>query len=214
MKNAVCFIVGSGENDGLDFSVSPDDYVIAADGGFAHLKSAGIGADLVIGDFDSLPAPPDHPHVITLPKEKDCTDMVAALQEGMRRGYQTFHIYGGTGGRIDHTLANIQALAFLSERQMRGYLYARDTVITAITHGNLAFGAGGHGVVSVFSHTETSLGVFLKGLQYELQNATLLSTFPLGVSNALTGAPATVSVTEGTLVVIFPRACMSDVQNV
>lgn len=40
--------------------------------------------------------------------------MVAALREGWRRGFRIFRIYGSTGGRLDHPLANIQCIAALA----------------------------------------------------------------------------------------------------
>ena len=41
--------------------------------------------------------------VIQLLREKNDTDMAAALREAWQRGYRIFHIYGG---RFDHTLAD------------------------------------------------------------------------------------------------------------
>ena len=33
MKKKICYVIGAGENYGLDFHPEPDDYVVAADGG-------------------------------------------------------------------------------------------------------------------------------------------------------------------------------------
>ena len=134
-KTGICYIVGAGENYGIDFSPCADDFVIAADAGFQVLEQHGINMDLVIGDFDSLSFVPKHPEVIPLKKEKDDTDMRAAVLEGMKAGYETFHIYGGTGGRIEHTIANMQLLAELSSGGKRGFLFGRDYIITALTNG-------------------------------------------------------------------------------
>ena len=43
----------------------------------------------------------------------------------------------------------------------------------------------------------------LKGLKYTLDNATLSSRFPLGVSNEFTGTDSLVKVSQGTLIVVF-----------
>lgn len=205
MKNGICYVVGAGTNYGLDFCPGTEDYVIAADAGLRHLEEQDILADLIIGDFDSLKTVPKHLHTIVLPPEKDDTDMLAALREGIRAGYENFHIYGGTGGRIDHTLANIQALAWLSEKGMRGFLFDRDNIITAITNGRLCFEKIPDGYLSVFSHTTRAEGVYLTGLKYELENAVLTHTFPLGTSNEFIDRESSISVREGTLAVIFPR---------
>ncbi len=205
MKNGICYVVGAGMNYGLDFCPGAGDLVIAADGGLCYLEKQGISADLVIGDFDSLKTVPKHPHVITLEAEKDDTDMLAALREGVKAGYESFHIYCGTGGRIDHTLANLQTLAWLSENGMRGLLFDRDNVMTAITNGRLGFEKIADGYLSVFSHTSRAEGVTLRGLKYELTDAVLTNTFPLGTSNEFINRESSISVKEGTLLVVLPR---------
>ena len=43
----------------------------------------------------------------------------------------------------------------------------------------------------------------LTGLYYPLEDAVLTSGFPLGVSNQFTGGAASVSVREGTLLVMW-----------
>lgn len=205
MNNAICYIVGAGENCGLDFTPSANDLVIAADAGIRYLEQYGIAANLVIGDFDSLDCVPSHPNTIVLNPEKDETDMFAAVREGVRAGYYNFHIYCGMGGRIDHTIANIQVLTHLAQNGMQGFLFGRDNAITAITDRELAFEAVPSGYISVFSHIEKSEGVYLRGLKYELDNAVLTNTFPLGVSNEFVGRKSSVSVSHGTLLIVMPR---------
>lgn len=205
MKDGICYIVGAGKNHGLDFVSQPGDYVIAADGGLKYLEQSGIKADLVIGDFDTLRYKPDHPNVITLSEEKDDTDTLAVMREGIDKGYSTFYIYCGMGGRIEHTLANMQLLAYLSQSNRKGFLFGKDCVITAVTNGSMAFSDSAQGHVSVFSFSDTAMGVYLKGLKYELHNATLTSTFPIGVSNEFIGKKSVVAVTDGTILVVFPK---------
>lgn len=205
MKNGICYVVGAGISYGLDFCPGAEDLVIAADAGLCHLEKQGISPDLVIGDFDSLKSVPEHLHTIVLNPEKDDTDMLAALREGIKAGYESFHIFCGTGGRIDHTLANIQTLGWLSENGMRGLLFDQDNIITAITNDKLCFEKIPDGYLSVFSHTTRAMGVYLRGLKYELNDAVLTNTFPLGTSNEFIGRESSISVREGTLVVVFPR---------
>lgn len=205
MKRGICYIVGAGENYGLNFTPSADDYVIAADAGTRCLEQSGITANLVIGDFDSLNHIPSHPNTIALKPEKDETDMFAAVREGIKVGYRDFHIYCGTGGRIDHTIANLHVLAYLSENGMQGFLFGKDNVITAITNRAMTFEAIPSGYVSVFSHTEKSEGVYLRGLKYELDDAVLTNTFPLGVSNEFIGKESSISVGRGTLLIVMPK---------
>lgn len=198
-------MVGAGENYGLDFQPVTGDFVIAVDAGLRYLEKRGIRADLVIGDFDTLKCIPKHPNTVVLSAEKDDTDTLAAVREGIKAGYTSFHIYCGTGGRIDHTMANLQVLAYLSANNMRGFLFDNDTVITAITNGRLCFEKIPCGYVSVFSYSEKAEGVTLCGLKYELNNAALTNTFPIGVSNEFIGRESSISVSNGTLLIVFPK---------
>ena len=213
MKNKMtCYIFGAGEYYGDPPALSDADFVIAADGGYDYLLRHGLRADLVIGDFDSLSEPPKHDNVRVLPMEKDDTDMRAAIQTGLNYGCGIFHICGGTGGRLDHTLANIQCLAELAGRGARGFLHGRDTVITAIQNAKISFSRGNFGTISVFSHSDISLGVYENGLKYPLSDATLHNTYPLGISNEFCSAPASIEVRSGTLIIIYPKNTQEDNQ--
>ena len=205
MKDKICYVVGAGENYGLDFQPVTGDYVIAADAGLRCLKKHGIRTDLVIGDFDTLKCTPKYSNTIVLSVEKDDTDTLAAVREGIRAGYTSFHIYCGTGGRIDHTMANLQVLAYLSANNMRGFLFDNGTVITAITNDRLCFEKMPCGYVSVFSCSTKAEGVTLCGLKYELNNAVLTNTFPVGVSNEFIDRESSISVSDGTLFIVFPK---------
>lgn len=202
--NAVCFIVGAGAIvPGLRLSPRPDDLLIAADGGFLTVERMGLVPHLVIGDFDSLGQRPNHPNTVVLPTVKDDTDMSAAIKLGTERGYTRFALYGGTGGRLAHTLANLQLLDGLARQGCRGFLIGDGTVATALHNGALDFPAHMSGYLSVFCSSGTANGVTLRGLKYQLDNAQLTGSFPLGVSNEFTGAPTYVAVADGTLLVLW-----------
>ena len=136
-EKPLCFVFGAGQPPVHPPVIAGHDFVIAADGGYAYTQQAGIRTDMLIGDFDSLRDFPNQKEdgllIQRLPKEKDHTDSMAALLCGLERGYTRFHIYGGTGGRIDHTLANIQCLTYLVNHNARGYLYDNSSVITAFS---------------------------------------------------------------------------------
>ena len=204
--NPNCYIFGAGEYYGAAPAPAPPGYIIAADGGLAYLESHAIKPNLVIGDFDSLGKRPAGDYeLIILPVEKDDTDMAAAMREGWSRGFRVFHIYGGTGGRVDHTLANISLIANLAAMGGHACLYDRDTVITAIHNDSISFSPDMRGIISVFSYTDISRGITEQGLKYKLTNAIMANTNPNGVSNEFTGEPATISVADGTLIITYPE---------
>ena len=200
---SICCIIGAGECDDIDFVPLTGDMIIAADGGLKTAEKFGIIPNLTVGDFDSLGYIPCA-NAMRLPAEKDVTDTYAAICEGRALGYSKFVLYGGTGGRTDHTLANIQTVAGLSREGIMLLIRDRDQVIRAITDSHLNFDSRLKGTVSVFAHSDTCLGVTLAGLKYPLTDYTLTSDFPLGVSNEFTGIPSSVSVKSGTLVIVHP----------
>lgn len=200
---ARCHIIGAGDFCPEKFEPQPEDFIIAADGGYAHLESAGLRPDLLLGDFDSLENRPANVEIISFPREKDATDTMLASEEAMRRGYDELLIYGATGSRLDHSLANIQLLADLSQKKARAILVGPNFSITAVTDSSLHFNAKARGTISVFCNGADAGGVSLRGLKYPLDNVILKANCPLGVSNEFTGTQAEAEVKTGTLIVIW-----------
>ncbi len=199
----ICCIVGAGECNEFDFIKGKDDLLIAADGGYEHLKKFGIRPDMAIGDFDSLGFVPDDIEIIKLPVEKDVTDMKAAVDIGIARGYKTFYIYGGCGGRIDHTISNIQLAASLAGAGIKAFIRDAKNVIVAVRNDKIELDASLKGYISVFAHSDLCEGVSIKGLKYTAENAKFSNTFPLGVSNEFINQKAEISVKNGTLIVVY-----------
>ncbi len=200
---SVCYIVGAGECNSLPIKKEKGDMIIAADAGVKHLEKSGLTADIVIGDFDSLGCVPQGDNVIRLKPEKDITDMYAAVEEGIREGYTEFEIFGATGGRLDHTQANIQLAASLADRGFAHIIHGDGCCIAAIKNSSLSFDSSMKGYISVFSHSDVSMGVTIKGLKYELDDARLTNLFSLGVSNEFVGKASEISVDKGILIVIY-----------
>lgn len=194
----ICYIIGAGNLPLL--YIKEGGFVIAADGGLDKLGA--IKPNLVVGDFDSaISQIPDN--AIILPVEKDVTDMCFAVGEGEKRGYDTFLIFGGTGGRPDHTFANISLLVSLAERGKQGYLIGDGYITTAIKNTRMYIEGKEGNTLSVFSAGDKSCGVTLSGVKYPLENHTLYFSNALGVSNSFTSDVANISVTDGILIVMW-----------
>jgi thiamine pyrophosphokinase len=164
----------------------------------------GLIPDAVLGDFDSLGFVPENANIF--PVEKDDTDAMLAVKLGLREGCDRFLLYGSLDGpRLDHTIANIQTLSYLANRGKVGYLVGKDQIVTLLEKGRLEFSREAKGYLSVFASKGVAEGVTLRGLKYPLEGAQLTSGFPLGVSNQFIGQAASVSVTEGRLLVLWQR---------
>lgn len=196
-----CYIIGAGDTSSA--VIKKPGMVIAADGGYEKVKELGIKPDIVIGDFDSLGYIPENETVIKYPKEKDDTDMMLAFKEGIKNGCDTFVIYGGLGGRIDHTVANIQFLGYMTKNKVRGYLVGDGYCITAIYDDTIYFDDTHTGTISVFCFGDIAEGVTIKGLKYELKDALISHTIPFAVSNEFIGKRSRISVDDGELLVMW-----------
>lgn len=200
----ICYIVGAMP---LEPELAPQlqegDLLIAADGGYASLDKLGLTPHLTVGDFDSLGHVPQHPNVHRLPCEKDDTDIGYAIKVGLDQGYTKFLLLGGMGGRLDHTIANLQLLSYLADHGAFGILADGGYAAAVIRNRSLSFPAHYTGYCSVFCQGGSARGITLEGLKYSLTDGELTGSFPLGVSNEFLGVPAKVSVKQGSLLLVW-----------
>ena len=199
-----CHIVAAGDMGGVKVEIKEGDFLIAADAGYGEVARQGLKADLVVGDFDSLGAEPQGENIIKHPVMKDDTDTMLAVKLGFERGYTRFYMYGMLGGaRLDHTIANIQTLAYIASQGGQGYIIGEKCCLTALKDGEVRFTKEAQGIISVFCLGAPAKGVTLEGLLYPLNDYTLVPDMPLGVSNEFTGVPARVRVQDGAIVALF-----------
>lgn len=196
-----------------------DSFCIAADGGLDLIQELGIAPDLIIGDMDSLQsgsilarfAGSKAVAIKRLPAEKDDTDMLAAIREGLKIGCDYFELYGALGGRIDHTLANIQCLQFLLNNGARGVLYGTGQRIELVRNSRICFSKDMYRKdrrLSIFALGKDACGVTEQGLKYTLDNVVVRTDFPIGVSNEFMDCESFIEVKDGTLLV-----CVEDLQE-
>ena len=202
MARFVIFCAGGFEK--LLEPVKEDDFLLAADGGLAHFEKLNCQPHGILGDFDSLGYVPQGAQVF--PVEKDDTDAMLAARQGLCMGYREFLLYGSLDGpRLDHTVANFQTLQFLADHGATGYLIGNSHIVTLVKNGAIHFPETAKGIISVFCMGADAQKVTIEGLQYTLKDGTLSAGFPLGVSNHFIGETATISVEDGSLLVIYDR---------
>lgn len=208
-KNGRCILVCAGDLEISDIPVRDGDFVIAVDGGYMYCQVLGIEPDRIIGDFDSMDEScaaqlegKGERRVIRLNPVKDDTDTLAAIRYGLQAGFREFHLYGAAGGRLEHTIANLQCLLYIKNAGAAGYLWDGTAMLTVIRNETITFRKEMEGILSVFAVGGKAEGVTEKGLKYALTDAVVESDFPIGVSNEFIGEKAEVSVTNGSLLII------------
>ncbi len=198
-----CYIFGSMNVTKFNFIIDETDMVIAADSGLKNIEKLNISADYIVGDFDSLGFVPEGRNIIQHPVKKDETDLILAIDIGLKNGYKNFVVYGCLGGRADHTFASIQSGAYIAQNGGNALFVDEETCIAIIKNTSISFSNESKDIISVFSLSDKSNGVNIKGLLYELNNTELSNQYPLGVSNEFIGKDSIISVEEGTLCIMW-----------
>ena len=108
-----------------------------------------------------------------------------AVKLAIERGATDIKLYGGTGGRFDHTFANIQTLIYAYENSCKMSIYDEENIITLQGKGTEFYPKYKDWYFSVFSLTEKLHITEMSGVKYPLKDYTLTQNFPLGVSNEI-----------------------------
>lgn len=188
--------------------ISTYDLILCADSAYLTAQTEHITPHIVIGDFDH--GQNVHPemsveNIVTVPCEKDDTDTMLCVKYAMEQGADDITILGGIGGRLDHTFANLQTLAFCKSHGIRAHLLAEHDEAFLLSESIRLPKRKEAWYLSVFAYDGACHGVTIKGTKYEVENADLDANFPLGVSNEITADFAEINVKEGRLLIILSK---------
>jgi len=177
--------------------------IIACDAGVGHALATGIQPDLLVGDFDTYKETlPEGIPVLRAPAEKDDTDTMMAVRYALAQGYEKISMCAALGGRLDHSIGNLSAAAYVAERLGSCYVYGVQETVILLYNSGICLKRVPGSFVSVFSWTEDAKGVSYRGLKYPLNDATLTREFALGISNEFADEVAEITVKDGILLII------------
>ncbi len=183
--------------------IKVNDFVICADGGYDLAKKENIIPNVLIGDFDSTSCEVDSlVEVIRVPVEKDDTDTLLCLKYGIEKGYDEFVLVGGIGGRFDHTMANLQTLAYGIKQGKSIKMVYGENSITMIEGTSIKINKKEGYKLSLLSFSDECTGVSINNVKYPLNNAVLKNSFPIGVSNEQIDAFSLIENKSGKLLII------------
>ena len=183
--------------------IKEGDTLICADSGYNHAVKMGLVPSIVVGDFDSIGDIPDDVPCLRYPSRKDLTDTEIAIDYARSKGFQDFLLIAAMGSRIDHSLTNIMLLKNVLENRENAVIVDEHNKIM-ITNSYLRLYEPPGSIVSLIPLSDC-MGVTTENLEYPLCNAVLLMGKGLGVSNRITENNASVSVSEGVLLVIVAK---------
>ncbi len=195
-------LIGGGhlaEND-LARALAIGNHIVAADGGADAATRAGHAPAAVIGDFDSLPqdtrAALDPGTLHHIP-EQDSTDFDKCLRN---INAPLILGVGFTGHRIDHQLANLNALVRYPDRRC---ILLGGTDIAFLAPPSFALPLAPGTPVSLFP-----LGVvegLSDGLEWPIAGLTFTPDGRVGTSNVATG-PISLQLTAPKMLLILPAS--------
>lgn len=173
-------------------------HIIAADGGLNHLHALSLTPELIIGDFDSadpkILAQYAHIPQHRYPENKDASDLELAIDAAFERGATEVTLYGALNGRTDHLLGN---LLLLKKRPGKIHIESENEWITAVT-GRYEMACQIGQTISLFAFDQKVEGVTTGGLKWELNGATIDSTF-YSLSNVAVADRITIQAAAGVL---------------
>ncbi len=187
------------------------DIWIGVDRGVLTLLSFGIHPSIAFGDFDSVSDKElamIEERISDLKRyqpEKDETDMELALNWAIKQKPDFIRVFGATGGRLDHFLANIQLL-------VRPFLQDEDTQIEIIDQSNIIYlkGPGIHEIrrnlqfkyISFIPLSQEITGLTLNGFKYPLKDRHIPMGSTLCISNELINDIGNFSFSKGIIMVV------------
>ena len=205
--NACCVIIAGSPDTDVNFirqTVQSDDFVICADGGYSFAKAAGIVPQLIIGDFDSYAdILPSECELIRLIPEKDDTDTLHCVNVALERGFRNFLLLGATGGRLDHSMANLCVLEYLYEHGAMGILLSPCERIELLCDSTQHYHGFRGKTFSVFPFGCNSVTLSYTGAKYPLVRDTLTHSLSMGISNIFISNDASITVHNGLALVII-----------
>ncbi len=190
----------------LESAAQSADMIICADSGILHAEKLGITPDVWVGDFDSADST-NHlcKRMVQLPVEKDDTDTMSAARIIVQSGADSAALFGSTGTRLDHTLANLFVLKFLLDNGVNASIEDEHNIVFLHQNGSVDISAQEGRFLSILPFCSTPKSVSITGVKYPLCDADLSDNHPIGVSNQITSQKATLTVDNGCVAVFLSR---------
>lgn len=191
----------------LKSAIENSNYIICADGAAKYLMKLNIYPNILVGDLDSINKDAFRwienggVKVQRFPVKKDMTDTELAVEFALEQSPSTITIVGAIGSRMDHSLGNIMLLYKIHKMGIKANIINEINHIT-ITDSTLNVEGKIGQTISVIPISGDVKGVTLEGLEYPLTNHDIDMGSSLGISNRFIKDRATISVKEGTVLVI------------
>lgn len=211
-------IVGIVANGPIDYIPNLKQYKdkiniwIGADRGSLHLLKNDININYAVGDFDSIDEQQkklikqNTVSINEFPSEKNETDLEIAIEKAIELKPEKIYLFGVTGGRLDHTIINMQLLHTIVKAKIRGIIVDKWNILELTNNGKHTIVKNDYyPYISFIPYTEHVSNITLKGFYYPLKNFHISQGSTRCISNKLNEAKGTLSYKKGMLLVIQSR---------
>lgn len=203
-----CLIISGGDYCSLPNKIEYD-YVIACDKGLQYAHQLGVTPNLVIGDFDSYDGDISQYtkcDVMSYPSRKDDSDTMLAIKYALNHGYLHIVIICALGGRMDHTIANIQSMNYVTNKKGLCEIISDNEHMIAFSGPEISIPSKEDYSLSIFSMSDICEGVCIYGAGYNVENITLTNTFPIGLSNYWENDNVKIKISSGILLIVMSKS--------
>jgi thiamine pyrophosphokinase len=184
---------------------------VGVDRGVFTLINMNITPQIAFGDFDSVTKQElmiieeNVENMKIYKPEKNETDMELALNWAIEQRPDLIRVFGASGGRLDHFLANVQLLVkpLMEDNNVKIFLIDKQNIISLKGPGSYKIKMrSDKKYISFVPLTLSVKGLTLEGFKYPLKNRHISIGSTLCISNELVSDNGTFSFSEGILLVI------------
>ncbi|WP_447952161.1 thiamine diphosphokinase [Chryseobacterium koreense] len=183
------------------------DLIACSDGAFHYLKEKNFPVeklDFISGDFDSHTGNDDeiYEEIFIYTPDQEKTDFEKSLEIIKTKGFKQVHVYGGSGGEMDHFLGNLTvAFHFKDELEITffdefsTYFFSPKNLVLENVKGKM---------ISLYPFPIAE-NIVTKGLNWSLDKEKLEITSRIGTRNFAAKDLVSIEFQKGDLVVFVEK---------
>ena len=206
-------LIANGNINNIDFlksKIKKNDTIICVDGGLKYADEANILPDYIVGDFDSVSKELIEKYkekdiiIKELDEEKDFTDLEIGIELAIELEISEILIFGGLGGRVDHSISNIMNLFKAGANNIKARIVDEDQDILILEDElkmKLPIGV----TISLIPISKEVTEVETHGLKYPLNKESLYRSSSRGISNETISEEIILRKNTGDIIVLINK---------
>lgn len=195
--------------------------VIGVDRGLEFLYRNQVMPTHIVGDFDSVRAEVVEYYetqtqvpIRKFRPEKDASDTEIGLGLAIELGAEKVWIFGGTGSRLDHVMANIQILKIAHDLGIKAYLQdANNRICLAEKEITFCKEESFGDYFSVFPFGGVVEDISIEGAKYPLSHYRLCPNSSMCVSNEMQDTQVKITFPKGMIVLMETRDKKEEIER-